>query len=97
MHVCSGRRCSVICTLRLGLDIVDTEEHHRARGQVDGLLLDPIQRMAMSRGALKSVDEMRGALERTQVALEPFLHPLRLSLSLERGGRPGQGRAGNER
>ena len=65
--------------------------------QVDGLLLDPIQRMAMSRGALKSVDEMRGALERTQVALEPFLHPLRLSLSLERGGRPGQGRAGNER
>ena len=60
--------------------------------EIDRLLTDPIQRMAMSRAALQSVGEMRGALERTQVALEPFLHPLRMSVSLERRGRLGNGR-----
>ncbi|TFF23365.1 3-deoxy-D-manno-octulosonic acid transferase [Jiella endophytica] len=60
--------------------------------QIDGLLVDPIQRMAMSRAALKSVGEMRGALERTHAALDPFLHPLRLSVSLERRNRAGNGR-----
>ncbi|WP_376767961.1 lipid IV(A) 3-deoxy-D-manno-octulosonic acid transferase [Jiella pacifica] len=60
--------------------------------QLDGLLLDPMQRMAMAGAALRSVDEMRGALERTLAALDPFLHPLRLSVSLERRGRVVAGR-----
>ncbi len=54
--------------------------------QVDGLLLDPVQRMAMAGAAQRSVGEMRGALDRTLAALDPFLHPLRLSVSLERRG-----------
>ncbi|MBP0614199.1 lipid IV(A) 3-deoxy-D-manno-octulosonic acid transferase [Jiella sp. KSK16Y-1] len=55
--------------------------------QVDGLLVDPMQRMAMAGAALRSIDEMRGALGRTLIALDPFLHPLRLSVRLERRGR----------
>ncbi|MBO0664065.1 lipid IV(A) 3-deoxy-D-manno-octulosonic acid transferase [Jiella sp. MQZ9-1] len=57
--------------------------------QVDTLLVDPIQRMAMARAALRAIDDMRGALDRTLAALDPFLHPLRLSVSLERQGRVG--------
>ncbi|MBO0904463.1 lipid IV(A) 3-deoxy-D-manno-octulosonic acid transferase [Jiella sp. MQZ13P-4] len=60
--------------------------------QVDGLLLDPVQRLAMAGAAMRSVAEMRGALDRTLLALDPFLHPLRLSISLERRGRVAQGR-----
>ena len=54
---------------------------------VDQFLAEPATRLAMARAASETVEEMRGALDRTLQALHPFLHPLKLSVSLERRGR----------
>ncbi|KQT87981.1 lipid IV(A) 3-deoxy-D-manno-octulosonic acid transferase [Aurantimonas sp. Leaf443] len=54
---------------------------------VDQLLTEPELRARMAAAANVTVGEMRGALARTLQALHPFLHPLRLSLSLEQRGR----------
>lgn len=50
---------------------------------VDDLLREPERRRAMAAAAARTVGEMRGALGRTMGALDPYLHPLRLSVSLE--------------
>ncbi|WP_336739243.1 lipid IV(A) 3-deoxy-D-manno-octulosonic acid transferase [Aureimonas altamirensis] len=52
--------------------------------EVELLLTDAEARAAMSAAGKASVHEMRGALSRTMQALEPFLHPLRLTLNFER-------------
>lgn len=52
-----------------------------------GQLLDEprtLDRMAVAAG--ETVEEMRGALSRTMQALQPFLHPLKLSIGLEQRG-----------
>ncbi|KAA0972214.1 3-deoxy-D-manno-octulosonic acid transferase [Aureimonas fodinaquatilis] len=60
--------------------------------QIDVLLTEPETRTAMITNAKASVVEMRGALSRTMQALEPFLHPMRLSLNFDRRHRTGNGR-----
>jgi 3-deoxy-D-manno-octulosonic-acid transferase len=42
----------------------------------------------MQRASATTVEEMRGALPRTMQALQPFLHPLKLSVGLDRCTRP---------
>ncbi|MEX6506149.1 lipid IV(A) 3-deoxy-D-manno-octulosonic acid transferase [Jiella sp. M17.18] len=54
---------------------------------VDQLLQEPATRLKMARAASGTVEEMRGALERSLQALHPFLHPLKLSVNLEKQGR----------
>jgi len=56
---------------------------------VDDLLSEPERRGAMASAAARTVSEMRGALDRTLGALDPYLHPLRLSVSLEQRERAG--------
>lgn len=58
---------------------------------VGQLLREPDLRLKMIDAAGETVGEMRGALARTMQALEPFLHPLKLAISLDnRGERLGQ-------
>ncbi|KQT54823.1 3-deoxy-D-manno-octulosonic acid transferase [Aureimonas sp. Leaf454] len=52
------------------------------------LLAEPQMRDRMIEAAANTVGEMRGALGRTMQALEPFLHPLKLAISLDRGAPP---------
>lgn len=52
------------------------------------LLGEPDLRRRMAGAATDTVGEMRGALGRTMQALEPFLHPLKVAISLERSGQP---------
>lgn len=54
---------------------------------VDHFLSDPAALAQMADAAMKSVGEMRGALDRTVQALQPFIHPLRLAISLEERNR----------
>ena len=54
---------------------------------VDRLLADPELAAAMGEAAAASVEEMRGALPRTLQALQPFLHPLRMTIGLDNRGR----------
>ena len=56
--------------------------------QVDRLLREPDLRARMADAGARTVQEMRGALPRTLQALQPFLHPLRMSIGLERRGKP---------
>ena len=56
--------------------------------QVDRLLREPDLRARMANAGARTVEEMRGALPRTLQALQPFLHPLRMSIGLERRGKP---------
>jgi 3-deoxy-D-manno-octulosonic-acid transferase len=44
----------------------------------------------MMAAGVAAVDEMRGALDRTLKALEPFIHPLIVKARLENGGAPGR-------
>lgn len=55
---------------------------------VDQLLREPARLAGMAEAAAVTVEEMRGALPRTLQALQPFLHPLKLSISLARRCRP---------
>ncbi|KQT69730.1 MULTISPECIES: lipid IV(A) 3-deoxy-D-manno-octulosonic acid transferase [unclassified Aureimonas] len=59
---------------------------------VGQLLGDPALRRRMIESAANTVGEMRGALQRTMQALEPFLHPMKLAIRLERSDRGAQGR-----
>ncbi|WP_102961506.1 lipid IV(A) 3-deoxy-D-manno-octulosonic acid transferase [Mangrovicella endophytica] len=61
-------------------------------GEVERLLGERDLRQKMITAADATVGEMRGALSRTMQALEPFLHPLKLSNSLERRERGLAGR-----
>ncbi|MEF2073881.1 lipid IV(A) 3-deoxy-D-manno-octulosonic acid transferase [Consotaella aegiceratis] len=63
-----------------GARLVRDEEGLRV--QVDGLLSQSQMRQKMIRAADATTADMRGALDRTMQALQPFLHPLKLSFSL---------------
>ncbi|MBC8128948.1 MAG: 3-deoxy-D-manno-octulosonic acid transferase, partial [Rhizobiaceae bacterium] len=52
-------------------------------GLVGQLLDEPDLRLRMMEAAGETVGEMRGALARTMQALEPFLHPLKVAISLD--------------
>lgn len=52
------------------------------------ILDDPAALARMKRASATTVEEMRGALPRTMQALQPFLHPLKLSVGLDRCNRP---------
>jgi 3-deoxy-D-manno-octulosonic-acid transferase len=53
---------------------------------VEQLLDEPKARRRMALAAGETVEEMQGALPRTMQALQPFLHPLKLSIGLEQRG-----------
>jgi 3-deoxy-D-manno-octulosonic-acid transferase len=55
-------------------------------GAVNFLLSNEPARREMMAAGVATVDEMRGALDRTLKALEPFIHPLIVKARLESGG-----------
>jgi 3-deoxy-D-manno-octulosonic-acid transferase len=54
-------------------------------GAVNFLLSNEPARREMMAAGIAAVDEMRGALNRTLKALEPFIHPLIVKARLESG------------
>jgi 3-deoxy-D-manno-octulosonic-acid transferase len=61
------------------------------------LFAHPETRRAMAAAARESVEEMGGALRRTLGALDPFLLPLRLAVSMDRQGDRQSDRQGDRR
>jgi 3-deoxy-D-manno-octulosonic-acid transferase len=59
-------------------------------GAVNFLLSNEPARREMVAAGVAAVDEMRGALDRTLKALEPYIHPLIVKARLENGGIPGR-------
>lgn len=55
-------------------------------GSVNFLLENQAEREAMMKAGLSAVEQMSGALSRTLIALEPFLHPLIVKSRLQSGG-----------
>jgi 3-deoxy-D-manno-octulosonic-acid transferase len=53
---------------------------------VNFLLENHAERETMMKAGLTAVEQMSGALSRTLIALEPFLHPLIVKSRLQRGG-----------
>jgi 3-deoxy-D-manno-octulosonic-acid transferase len=66
-----------------GAKLVRDEE--MLAGAVNYLLGNDAVRQAMMRSGAKTVAEMRGALDRTTEALEPFIHPLVVKSRLHGG------------
>jgi 3-deoxy-D-manno-octulosonic-acid transferase len=58
-------------------------------GAVHHLLKNPDARRAMIASASTAVEEMRGALQRTMRALDPYIHPLVVKVRLDRPNGPG--------
>jgi 3-deoxy-D-manno-octulosonic-acid transferase len=59
-------------------------------GAVNFLLSNEPARREMVAAGVAAVDEMRGALDRTLKALEPYILPLVVKARLENGGGPGR-------
>jgi 3-deoxy-D-manno-octulosonic-acid transferase len=59
-------------------------------GAVNFLLSNEPARREMVAAGIAAVDEMRGALDRTLKALDPYIHPLIVKARLENGGAPGR-------